>query len=265
MKRNWELDELIESWTLLPHELELLDSKIGANRLGFAVLLKFFELAHKFPSSPQDVPLDVVSYIAKQVNVPAREYVNYDWNGRSMMRHRGEIRRWLGIRTCSSDDVQEMVDWLTNQVLGQESEIENLMVAVEERFLQLKIEPPTKGRTERLIRSAIRTYEINFFALTHQNLSSQSRTEIDTLLETSDSEDEANSNFSLFHYLNSEPGRATLDSFLSEITKLEHLKKVGLPDDLFANISPKVLQTIDGPLRRSFTVMLILTERSVRI
>ena len=148
MKRNWELDELIESWTLLPHELALLDSKIGANRLGFAVLLKFFELALKFPSSSQDVPWEVVSYIAKQVNLPAQEYFNYDWNGRSMMRHRGEIRRWLGIRTCSSDDVQ------------------------------------------------------------------------------------ANSNFSLFYYLNSEPGRATLDSFLSEISKLEHLRKIGLSNDL---------------------------------
>jgi len=243
LKRNWELDELIESWTLLPHELEGLDSKIGANRLGFAVLLKFFELTRKFPSSPQDVPLDVVSYIALQVNVPAQEYVNYDWNGRSMMRHRGEIRRGLGIRTCSSDDVQEMVDWLTNQVLGQELEIEHLMVAVEERFLQLKIEPPTKGRTERLIRSAIRTYETKFFALIHQKLDPNSRAAIDTLLETSDSEDEGSSNFSLFYYLNSEPGRATLDSFLSEITKLEHLRKIGLPDDLLLNISPKVLQT----------------------
>ncbi|MEM8673198.1 MAG: DUF4158 domain-containing protein [Cyanobacteria bacterium P01_G01_bin.67] len=231
MKRNWELDELIESWTLLPHELALLDSKIGANRLGFAVLLKFFELAHKFPSSPQDVPWEVVSYIAQPVNVPAQEYVNYDWNGRSMMRHRGEIRRWLGIRTCSSDDVQEMVDWLTNQVLGQELEIEHLIVAVEERFLLLKIEPPTRGRTERLIRSAIRTYESNFLALIHQKLSSQSRAAIDTLLETSDSEDEANSNFSVFYYLNSEPGRATLDSQLSLSpfsAKITYLSRVSL-------------------------------------
>jgi hypothetical protein len=33
------------------------------------------------------------------------------------------------------------------------------------------------------------------------------------------------------------------ENFLSEITKLEHLRKIGLPFDLFQNISAKVLQT----------------------
>jgi hypothetical protein len=75
LKRNWELDELIESWTLLPHELELLDSKIGANRLGFAVLLKFFELAHKFPSSPQDVPLDMANASLEQPDGTVKEVI----------------------------------------------------------------------------------------------------------------------------------------------------------------------------------------------
>ena len=43
LKRHWEVDELIEHWTLLPDEIALLGNKIGANRLGCAVLLKFFQ------------------------------------------------------------------------------------------------------------------------------------------------------------------------------------------------------------------------------
>ncbi len=48
---------------------------------------------------------------------------------------------------------------------------------------------------------------------------------------------------SLFHTLNSDPGRATVDNLLSEITKLQHLRQIGLPEDLFQQVSPKVLHT----------------------
>ncbi|MBW4430957.1 MAG: DUF4158 domain-containing protein [Pelatocladus maniniholoensis HA4357-MV3] len=67
MKRHWEVDELIEHWTLLPNEITMLANKTGANRLGFAVLLKFFQYETKFPSSHSDIPSTVVDYIAKQV------------------------------------------------------------------------------------------------------------------------------------------------------------------------------------------------------
>ena len=43
VKANWEHDELIENWTLLPQELELVKNKVGANKIGFAVLLKYFQ------------------------------------------------------------------------------------------------------------------------------------------------------------------------------------------------------------------------------
>lgn len=54
MKRNWEVEELIEYWTLLPSELALLGSKTGAARLGFAVSLKYFQLETKFPAKKPD-------------------------------------------------------------------------------------------------------------------------------------------------------------------------------------------------------------------
>ena len=37
---NYLSEELIENWTLLPQELELAKKKVGANQIGFAVLLK---------------------------------------------------------------------------------------------------------------------------------------------------------------------------------------------------------------------------------
>jgi len=33
MKRNWELDDLIEHFTIMPNEMELLGNKAGETRL----------------------------------------------------------------------------------------------------------------------------------------------------------------------------------------------------------------------------------------
>ena len=134
MKQNWDLDGLIEFWTLLPNERELLEPKMGVNRLIFALLLKFFQYTHKFPDSPLDIPLNVVEYLASQVNIPASDYYNYQWQQRSIMRFRGEIRHYLGIRKATDKDIEQMVDWLISEVLSLESNFEHLLVAVEQRW-----------------------------------------------------------------------------------------------------------------------------------
>ena len=66
MKRHWVIDELVEHLTLLPRETELLKNKTGATGLGFAVLLKFFQLEAYFPQQASAVPTVVVEFIAKQ-------------------------------------------------------------------------------------------------------------------------------------------------------------------------------------------------------
>ena len=57
MKRQWTVDELIDQWTLLPSELALVEaSKSDHNHLGYAILLKYFQLEGKFPRHKHDVP-----------------------------------------------------------------------------------------------------------------------------------------------------------------------------------------------------------------
>jgi hypothetical protein len=55
MKPSLPTEELIEHWTLLPHERTwVLDSVRDHNRLGFAVLLKFFQRHARFPSERRE-------------------------------------------------------------------------------------------------------------------------------------------------------------------------------------------------------------------
>jgi hypothetical protein len=46
MKRQWDIEELIEHFTLIQEDLDLLANKSGPTRLGFALLLKCFQTAN---------------------------------------------------------------------------------------------------------------------------------------------------------------------------------------------------------------------------
>jgi Domain of unknown function (DUF4158) len=97
MKRDWT-DLEFADWTLLPSETALLANKTGPTRLGFAVLLKFFQYLARFPLSTEEVPATVVAYVARQVGVPVEEFSRYDWEGRTVKYHRAQIRAFLGFR-----------------------------------------------------------------------------------------------------------------------------------------------------------------------
>ncbi len=92
IKPNWDTEELIENWTLLPQELKLAKKKVGGNQIGFALLLKHFQLFAYFPEDKSSISQAIISYIASQVNLPESSYSEYDWQGRSAKVYRQSIR-----------------------------------------------------------------------------------------------------------------------------------------------------------------------------
>jgi Domain of unknown function (DUF4158) len=115
VKRRWETDELVDHWTVLPAELALLANKTGATRLGFAVLLKSFQLDARFPQRKQDVPGAVVVFVAKQVGVAPEEFLQYQWRGRTIEYHRAQIRAALGFRQATEQDEAALAAWLAER------------------------------------------------------------------------------------------------------------------------------------------------------
>ena len=162
MKRQWDTVELVENFTLLPSEMALLENKSEENRLGFAVLLKFFQYEARFPRSKQEVPKLVVSYVAKLLGVSPRLFKKYEWVGRTFERHRASIREFLGFREFTVQDGEELTAWLCEKVLPYERNSSYLESAVYKRLRDLSLEPPTRQRVERLIRSAVKTTEKKF-------------------------------------------------------------------------------------------------------
>jgi hypothetical protein len=89
-------EELVENWTLVPQELERVLKKVGAGQIGFAILLKYFQIMARFPDSNAEIPETVIIYIASQLKSDPSLYSQYNWQGRSIKNHRAEIRELFG-------------------------------------------------------------------------------------------------------------------------------------------------------------------------
>ena len=82
VRREWEPEELVAAWTLVEQdERELVAYKRGATRLGFALILKFFEIEARFPRHASEFPPAAVAYVARQVGVDPTELAGYEWVG----------------------------------------------------------------------------------------------------------------------------------------------------------------------------------------
>jgi TnpA family transposase len=243
VKRQWDSEELVEHFTLLPDESILLDNLSGSNRLGFALLLKFFQIEARFPISKQEIPKSVVSYIAKQVDVSPRAIKEYPFSGRTIERHRSQIRQFFGFRETTVEDAFELTKWLKEKVLAYDRQESHLEAAAYQRLRSLKLEPPSPDRIERLIRSAVRTCEETFCSTIFEQLSSQTLIKLDALLRTDGALEDEQSQLqqSDFNVLKTDPGRTSLDSILKEAQKLNCIRQLGLPSNLFALVSPKVV------------------------
>ncbi|NJK57777.1 MAG: Tn3 family transposase [Pleurocapsa sp. SU_5_0] len=250
IKPNCDTEELIENWTLLPQELELTKKKIGGNQIGFALLLKHFQLFAYFPEDKSSISQVVISYIASQVNLPGSSYSDYDWQGRSAKVYRVEIRCLFNFKVASVQDSEEMVTWLIEEILPDEQKNEAIRELVYQRFRELRLEPLTKPQVERLIKRAIALYETDFQEQILDKLTPEMTEQINILLSTEETESDESAEqsgkkikMSDFAFLKTDPGAVGLGSFLTEIEKLKRIRAVGLPTNLFEGKSPKLVKT----------------------
>lgn len=155
MARNLGLDEVVDHFTLIGDELELLRNKSGATRLGFAVLLKYVLWRGRFPPAAQELPEDAVAHLARQVRVGAGELESYDFASRTAQRHRTEIRAYTGFRECSVADAETLTGWLAEHVASIERREPRVREELLARCRAQLIEPPTPDRVSAITRLAL--------------------------------------------------------------------------------------------------------------
>ncbi|MFC6903284.1 DUF4158 domain-containing protein [Nonomuraea dietziae] len=85
-------------------------------RLGFGLLLKFFEQEGRFPRHAGEVPRAAVDYVAGQVKVDPALFSDYRWSGSTIEYHRAQVREALGFRESTRADEDVLAAWLADKI-----------------------------------------------------------------------------------------------------------------------------------------------------
>jgi hypothetical protein len=244
------MDELVEHWTVLDDERELVAGKRGATRLGSALLLKHYTRVGQFPRGRSDFPDEVVDFVARQMKVPAADFGLYEWAGRTIEYHRSQIRDHLGFRVCSVQDADKLTTWLAVNVAGAERNADRVRMELLKHCREEFIEPPSADRITRMVRSALHTAEEAWFTTIASRVAPQIRDRVLALVDAEgdspaepDEEEAAEDadGESVLALVKAMPGDVSLESMLREIRKLTAIRTIGLPAGLFADVAPKVL------------------------
>lgn len=237
MKHLWGHEELVEKFTLSSAERKLLTHKTTVSKLGLATLLKLFQHEGRFPRGRYDVPRAIVKHIADQINVPADEFTKYKWKGRLIEAHRSQIRKLTGYRKWSRRFTAQIVKWLLSTVIPNLFKPEQLKTAIRGHLRSNRIEPPAPVTMDRMISSALKSWEESFFNNITERLESNIKVEIDLLLSAGSNEIQGS-----LRQLKSDTGNISLNTIITEISKLNTIRKIGLPLGLFEGLSPKLMK-----------------------
>lgn len=235
MRQHVTPQELLESFTIAPSERELLGTKRGASRLGCAVLLKYFQVEGRFPTSWNDVPREVLRHLAQSFGVSPDAYRHYELDGRLARYHKDDIRQWTGFRQGNTTDAEAIKAWVCAHSRVDETTIPGLTDRLTQRYKQLHIELPTPGRLERLAHSAAQTVEEQFFVRLTEALAPNTRQMIDAML--TDSLPQLS-----LSTLKTDAGRRSLGSLEAEVEKLHQLQRLTLPQDLLVPLATRYLR-----------------------
>jgi hypothetical protein len=244
MKRDWEIPELQEYWTLQPGEVDLLTSRTDENRLGFALLLKFFQIEGRFPDSKIEIPKKCAAFVAEQIDIPVSvflKFFDYTTDNKTVKNQRAQIRDYTGFRECTIDDFKKVTKWLRNNILPQGNTEEQISVATYQRFMELRLEPPERARIDRLVKSAIASHDKLVLQKIVDRIPKAALPRLEALLINKEDEQPDSEALNMSD-LREEPGKANVKNLIREMDKLECLRDIRLPKNLLVGLSPNMLK-----------------------
>jgi hypothetical protein len=156
-------------------------------------------------------------------------------SGRTIEYHRAQIRGELGFRVANRGDEAKLTRWLAEEVAPSEPSDRRLTELLLARCRTVRIEPP--GRLERIVAAARAAAAETFCARTLARLPEAVAARLEALVDG----DGTQGPEPALAELRSGPGRVSLASLLAEIAKLEGVRALGLPPDLFAGVHAGVI------------------------
>ena len=244
----WTDPDTQDLWTLSTDESALMAGMTDKGKLGFAAQLKFMEQHGRFPERLDEIDPNAMHWLTAQLGATAESLPPYEFGGRQGQRHRRTIRTFLGFRPATGADLQQLGQWLCDEVLPFDPQARHGCDVALDWCRTQRIEPPALDHLERVIRSAVHGYETSLQEAIHTRLTTKSRAAIDRLLvgDNLDPDDNrANETSSAdsvtFAHLKTNPGRPSLDNLLACIAKLKCIDTIELASGVFKDIPTKFI------------------------
>lgn len=173
----------------------------------------------------------------------------------------------LGFREA---DQEGLAEWLSREVCPTELRREALRNAVIAhcRSEKVRLEPPTFGQISRLVGSALRMFEERFCRTVERRLDAAEGVveHLEQLTGTGEDPESAAGGGERFLYeLKTDPGVLGTETFRNEVAKLERVKALGLPKDLFEGWTEKLVTAWRDRAARCFPSDLATSPRQVRL
>ena len=139
----------------------------------------------------------------------------------------------MDYRECSLADQAAVTDWLVEMVTQLEHRPELVRAELLGWCRERRREPPTSGRIDRIVRSALDRGERLLVARVTAMLSEEVRARLNALVFGVSDEPDIDAGQlgerDVLAWVKTDPGRLSLNTVLDEISKLEAVRAVGLP------------------------------------
>ncbi len=195
----------------------------------------------RFPRGRSELHSDPVEFVARQLGVGAGSVGFYEWSGRTFTRHRAEIRAHFGFRECTVADADDLAGWLASGYAQEERRYELVRDALLAELRSRSIEPPAPDRVERIVRSGLRQAEKTLVSRISGRLPGEVRARLLALVSADEGDGDSEADLGLLALIKAATGNVSLASMLTEVSRLEAVRAIGLPDGLFADVAPKVV------------------------
>ncbi|SDH66726.1 Transposase and inactivated derivatives, TnpA family [Desulfosporosinus hippei DSM 8344] len=213
-------------YTLSQHDIEIIKRhRRDHNKLGFALQLCVLRFPGWTLSDVHDIPVSVLDYIAKQLNIDSREIRQYADREQTKHEHLDEIRREFGFRNFSLHEYRVISQKVLPYAMENGNAIYLIQMAIEELRKQ-KVILPALTNVERMVRYVRQRAEDKIFMQLVNSLSIEQMGKLESTLSTM-----PESSKTYLAWLKEIPGTYSPDSFLKVIEKLEYIRDLKLQVD----------------------------------
>ncbi|MGG0939810.1 Tn3 family transposase [Brevibacillus centrosporus] len=220
---EWELGTY---FTFTQHDLEIIQQRRrDYNRLGFAVQLCVLRYLGWTLSDVKEVPIQVLRYIAKQINADVESFASYGEREATKYEHLEEIRKEYGFQTFTLSEYRSLCKHLFNHAMANGNPLHLIQLALEE-LRRRKIILPSMATIERAVWETRKRTEEKIFRLLSSSLTEIQIAKLDRILTTM-----PESSKTYLAWLREIPGTSSPDSFLKVIEKLEYIRDLQLQVD----------------------------------